>query len=46
MPNATDDTATAAGTGIHFVSEVRRKPRNTVSSSSGARMAVVANRLA
>lgn len=42
MPNATDETATAAGTGIHLVSEVSRKPRNTVSSSRGASTAVVA----
>lgn len=44
MPKARLDSATAAGTGIHLVSEVSRKPRKTVSSSSGARKAVVAMR--
>lgn len=44
MPKATEDSATAAGTGTHLVSEASRKPRNTVSSSSGASRAVVAIR--
>jgi hypothetical protein len=40
VPKASADSSTAAGTGIHLVSVVSRKPRNTVSSSTGARMAV------
>jgi len=44
MPKASEERATAAGTGIHLVSDVSRKPRNTVSSSRGARKAVVAMR--
>ena len=35
-PNMSADTGTAAAGGIHLVSDVRRNPRNTVSSSRGA----------
>ena len=38
-------TSTAAGVGMYLVSDVSRKPRNTVSSSSGARTAVTVKRL-
>ena len=43
-PKATEDTATAAGVGMYLVSDTSKKPRNTVSSSTGASTEVVANR--